>query len=269
MMRPIVCVAAVVALLALALVGCGPMREDTVSEFEFDFDFEESAQEWVAGFADLPADYDEDVFQLESSWQELPSGLEGRGIYMQGDNKSSDLFMFLKVQVEGLKPDTTYDATFAVDLATNIPEGMTGIGGSPGESVYVKAGATAVEPVAEEDDSGMLRMNIDKGNQATEGEDMINLGNIAYTPESTDDAGDWKIKPLDSEGQPFTVTSDGDGKAWLIVGTDSGFAGLTAVYYAQVSANLKQAGGNRLVRTSTSAIGAEVELLNCIDERKC
>jgi hypothetical protein len=242
-MRRIVYVAVVGALLALALVGCGPMREDTASEFEFSFDFEEDEQGWVSGFADLPADYDEDLFQLESSWQELPSGLEGHGIYMQGDNKSSDLFMFLKVQVEGLKPDTAYEAAFQIDLATNIPEGLTGIGGSPGESVYVKAGATAVEPVAEEDDSGMLRMNIDKGNQATEGEDMINLGNIAYTPESTDDAGDWAIKPLDSEGREFEVTSDADGKLWLIVGTDSGFAGLTAVYYGQVSANLKQAGG--------------------------
>ncbi len=47
---------------------------------------------------------------------------------------------------------------------------MSGIGGSPGESVYVKAGATTEEPLIIEDSDGWLRMNIDKGNQAGEGQ---------------------------------------------------------------------------------------------------
>ncbi len=71
---------------------------------------------------------------------------------------------------------------------------------------------------------------------------MIVLGNIAYTPESADDAGGWHIKPLDSAGLAFSVTSDGEGAVWFIVGTDSGFEGLTALYYDQVTVNLEEVG---------------------------
>jgi hypothetical protein len=119
---------------------------------------------------------------------------------------------------------------------------MVGIGGSPGESVYVKAGATAVEPTVVEDGSGWLRMDIDIGNQSQGGEDMIVLGDIAYEPDGTGEAGQWVLKPLSSEGQPFSVKTDEDGALWLIVGTDSGFEGLTAVTYGQITAHLAPAG---------------------------
>jgi hypothetical protein len=243
-MKLIKCVIIGLSVLTLTLAGCGGTGEEPNPEFTYDF--EEDEQGWVAGFADLPANYDEEFYQLESSWQELPSGLGGHGITMQGHNHSDDLFMFLKVQVEGLKPDTAYDAIFAIDLASNIPEGMMGIGGSPGESVYVKAGATMTEPLVVEDASGYLRMNIDKGNQAEEGEDMINLGNIAnpnLDPE-TADGSTYAIMDLDSEGQRFTVTSDGDGKLWIIAGTDSGFEGPTTVYYDRITVELTEAGRN-------------------------
>jgi hypothetical protein len=121
-------------------------------------------------------------------------------------------------------------------MATNIPEGMMGIGGSPGESVYVKAGATIVEPEVIEDSEGWFRMTIDKGNQASEGEDMINLGNLAnpnLDPE-TAAGGDYAIKTLDNEDRPFEVTTDARGVLWFIAGTDSGFEGLTMVYYENI-----------------------------------
>ena len=75
--------------------------------------------------------------------------------------------------------DTTYTVTVSLDVGTNVPAGSFGIGGSPGESVYVKAGASTVEPTVAQDSGGWLRINIDKGNQASEGADMINLGNVA------------------------------------------------------------------------------------------
>ena len=226
-------VALTLPLLALTLVGLicvGCANGNGAGDSEFTYAFEDGEQGWIAGFADLPADADPKFYELDSSWEPLPSPLEGHGIYVQGHNHSDDLFMFVKKQVEGLEPDTAYQATFAIDLATNVPEGLVGIGGSPGDSVYVKAGATTVEPEVVEDAHCILRMNIDKGQQSNGGEDMIVLGNIAYTPESSEDAGQWQIKPLDSAGQPFSVTSDGDGNVWPIVGTDSGFEGLTAVY---------------------------------------
>ena len=34
------------------------------------------------------------------------------------------------------------------------------------------------------------------------------------------------------------VTADGEGRLWLIVGTDSGFEGLSAFYYARIACTL-------------------------------
>ena len=37
----------------------------------------------------------------------------------------------------------------------------------------------------------------------------------------------------------LTATTDGTGRLWVFVGTDSGFEGLTAVYYDQVIVELE------------------------------
>ena len=116
------------------------------------------------GFADLPVGHDQSVYELAHELDPLPDGLEGSGIYVQGHNRSNGLFMFLKRRVDGLRPDTVYEVSVSVDLATNVLAGLVGIGGSPGESVFVKAWASTVEPLAEEDGNRHLRMNIDKGN---------------------------------------------------------------------------------------------------------
>ena len=220
------------------LAGCAPGSYER--EFEFVYDFVQDAEGWTAGFADLPAEYDKDMYELDAGHRELPSGLEGSGVYVQGHNRSDDLFMFLSRKVDGLKPDTKYEVTFQIDLATNVPGGMMGVGGSPGESVYVKAGATAIEPLEKEDASGHMRMNIDKGNQASEGRDMINLGHVAH-PELGDSMGDeFKIKSLTNEERSFEINTDADGALWLIVGTDSGFEGLTTLYYDRIAIVLSE-----------------------------
>ncbi|UCC53568.1 MAG: hypothetical protein JSV68_06265, partial [Anaerolineaceae bacterium] len=202
---------------------------------EFTYAFEDDEEGWIAGFADLPVDYDQDLYELETEWRELPDNLDGSGIYMQGHNRSDDLFMYIKREVEGLEPGATYEAIFKLDIASNVPEGLSGIGGSPGESVYIKAGAATIEPENVEDDQGWWRMNIDKGNQATEGQDMINIGTLANPNLTADTVGQYELMTVDSTGQEFEVTADEDGVIWFIVGTDSGFEGLTTLYYDAIT----------------------------------
>ena len=223
--------------LLILIMGCSG---DLEKEFQFNYTFEEDQQGWVTDFADLPADFDETFYELDSGWGALPSGLEGNAIYLSGHNHSDDLFMFLKTQIDGLKPDTRYQVLFSIDLASNTPEGMIGIGGSPGESVYVKAGATTVEPEVITDDEGWLRVNIDKGNQASDGEDMINLGTLANPNIDLDTftGEEYALMTLTSEGHTFEVISDDHGMAWLIAGTDSGFEGPTKVYYERISISI-------------------------------
>lgn len=202
---------------------------------EFTYAFEDDEEGWIAGFADLPVDYNQELYELESEWRDLPDDLDGSGIYLQGHNRSDDLFMYLKRKVDGLEPGTTYEAIFKLDIASNVPEGLSGIGGSPGESVYIKAGATTTEPENVEDDQGWWRMNIDKGNQASEGADMINIGDMANPNLTPDTVGQYELMTVDSAGREFEVTADETGTIWYIVGSDSGFEGLTTLYHDTIS----------------------------------
>ena len=199
------------------------------------FTFDHDAEGWVVDFADLPADYDQEIYELAGEHRPLPEGLDGGGIYVQGHNRSDDLFMYLKRQVGGLRPNTAYSVSVSLDLATNVATGLVGIGGSPGESVFVKAGASAIEPATTVDSIGHLRMNIDKGNQSRGGAAMVVLGNVAHLDASRDA---YAIKTLTNADAPLTVTTDGEGRLWLIVGTDSGFEGLTTLYYARIAYTL-------------------------------
>ena len=189
----------------------------------------------MVGFADLPADFDQQTFELDHGHRPLPDGLEGSGIYVQGHNRSDDLFMFLKRQVDELRPNTSYAVSVSIDLATNVPAGLFGIGGSPGSSVFVKAGASTSEPVADQDSNGYLRMNIDKGNQSRGGESMVVLGNVAHSGVVN---REYLIKTLDTMDLALSVNTDNEGRVWLIAGTDSGFEGLTELYYSRINFTL-------------------------------
>ena len=165
----------------------------------------------------------------------LPDGLDGAGICVQGHNRSDDLFMYLKRRVDGLTPAASYSVSATVDLATNAALASVGIGGSPGSSVFVKAGASTAEPEAAPDSTGHLRMNIDKGNQSRGGSQMAVLGTVGH-PDIVGD--EYRLKTLDSMDSPVVVKADDSGNAWLIVGTDSGFEGLTRLYYDRISFTL-------------------------------
>ena len=202
---------------------------------EFDFSFDTDAEGWVVDFADLPEDYDQSIFELDGGHRALPNGLDGAGIFVQGHNRSDDLFMYLKRRVDGLTPAASYTVSATLELATNAALASVGIGGSPGSSVFVKAGASTAEPEAAPDRTGHLRMDIDKGNQSRGGSQMAVLGTVGH-PDIV--GNEFRLKTLDNMESPVVVTADDSGGAWLIVGTDSGFEGLTRLYYDRISFTL-------------------------------
>jgi hypothetical protein len=214
-------------ILFFVLAGCS--SNSGIEQLEIVNDFSESDDGWESGFADLPSGKKAD-FELESGRKELPSGIDGFGMYLQGHNRSDDLFMYLTKQVTDLKPSTTFRVTFNIDLVTNVPSGWMGIGGAPGESVYLKVGASDHQPIVEDNGNGFLELNVDKGYQSNGGSEMFVIGNVAS--EDVMDETHFVIKSLFDEG--FEFTSDEDGNLWLIIGTDSGFEGLTTLYYSQI-----------------------------------
>ncbi len=224
------------SMLLATLIGASVARAQDLETAEFNFTFEADAEGWTPGFADLPVDYEQSIFELDHGHRPLPDGLEGNAYYLRGHNRSDDLFMYLKTQVGGLRGNATYLVEVSVDLATNVAAGSFGIGGSPGESVFVKAGASAIEPEAGPDSNQYLRMNIDKGNQSGEGEAMLVIGNVAH-PDVM--GNEYRIKSMDNAGRPLPVKTDSEGRMWLIVGTDSGFEGLTTLYFDRISYTLQ------------------------------
>ena len=93
------------------------------SSSEFGFTFESNSKNWMIGSADLLAGYDQDIYEMESSHSDLPGDLNGNGVFIQGHNRSDDLFMFLKQQVDGFEPGATYRVVITVEFVTNVLAG--------------------------------------------------------------------------------------------------------------------------------------------------
>ena len=199
----------------------------------YEFDLHHSYYDWQAGFADYP-EGEENEYELESEWKKLPAPLNYlNGINVVGNNHSDDLFMYIKRKLEGLKPNTLYLLVFRLQIATNASMGCVGIGGAPGESVFVKAGATSHEPNVTRDSQGFMRMNIDKGNQSMGGRDAVVIGDLANT--QTDCMNTlYELKDFNSSCPPFEVLSGQDGTIWGLFGTDSGFEATTNIYYTHI-----------------------------------
>jgi hypothetical protein len=208
---------ALVLVFAGALCSCGAPTSPSPTDVVFDF--ASGPQGWVAGFADYRA---------------------GDEAFMELDFGTDDLFMFIKRQVNGLRPSTTYRATFVVEIATDVPRGCGGVGGSPGESVFLKAGASAIEPVAVADGTGMLRMNIDTGVQANPGAAAIVLGTIEGTVPCNSGPRVWELKSLDGGTNSVSVRSTAQGDVWVFTGTDSAFEATTSLYYTRFSARFEE-----------------------------
>lgn len=211
---------------------------------EIEYDFHRGSQGWTMDFADyLPNSGTH--YELETAWRFIPRKLTlapKRGLYIQGHNRSDDLFMFLKRRLnaqDGVVAGRTYRVEYVIRLASKAPTGCGGIGGAPGEGVYLKAGASPVEPLAVLQANGWLRMNVDKGNQSQGGTAASVAGNIANGIPCDDAFPNFPYALIERNHQHTTnVTANAGGEIWLLIGTDSGFEGLTSLYYQSVRVKL-------------------------------
>lgn len=185
---------------------------------------------WTAGFADFTPGMEPQVL-FESGLKPVPPNVGGNGFLIAGDNPADDIALFVWRKIENLKPSTDYKIETEVEFATNGPEGCFGIGGSPGDSVYFKAGASDLEPaLVLHATENLMVPNFDKANQSESGTDVKALGNIASAQAGTCDTPVYARKTLDSNGSGPTVRSDAGGNLWLVLTTDSGYEGRTELY---------------------------------------
>jgi hypothetical protein len=215
---------------------------DELYSLQLHYSFERRMQGFKAVFADLPEDWQGALYELDYRRELLPVPLSGfAGLRLTGHNRSDDLAMLVTAPVRGLPPNTLYRVEVEAELATNVPHGCAGVGGSPGDSVYVKLGASGEEPMAIVDPmDGMLRLNIDFGTQSQDGANARVAGTLANSQDCANGVDvDYELKTLTTEGQPMLITSSGDGSIWLIAGTDSAFEGFTQYYIVSLTARLE------------------------------
>lgn len=219
--------------------SCGNHPSDTgdpADSITFRFDFDEGPLGFVSGFADYPP-ADEEIYELTSGHRALPPPLGPQsGLFISGVNRSDDLFMFFRGPIVDLTPGASYAVEISADIATSVPFGCVGVGGSPGESVWIKAGATTEEPVAIVVGS-YLRMNIDIGSQSNGGPRVAVLGDMANS-RPCEQSRVWELKVLEGKSTPAGVTASAEGRAWLLLGVDSGFESRTDVYFTRASVTL-------------------------------
>jgi len=212
-------------------IGCNK-DDDNSSPKTFTYDFSTSQYGWIGGFADHP-DTSATDYNLIYSRTNLPAPLNTakQALKIGGTNRSDDLFMYIKKKIEGLEPNKTYKIKFEVDFASNAPTNQVGVGGSP-DAVWMKAGAMLIEPESIfQSSAGLYLMNLDKGNQSTDGANMYNIGTIGVS----DNTNQYTQISRNNNSRLFSITTNSSGKVWIIIGTDSGFEARTELYYNKIT----------------------------------
>ena len=220
---------------ACLLAACGGDTLDTPTP-QISTSFAASLDGWVGAFAD----YEEATAPTELVWElrPLPAPLSGQAYYTGGTNRSDDLFVYSRKKFSGYAPSASYLLRFEIEIATNQSSGCVGVGGAPGESVYVVAGAAPTEPKTVQV-NGEWRVDLDRGNQATPGAASQVLGNVAN---AVPDCGPqvFQTKVLKSTA-PLAVTSNANGDIWVFFGIDSGFEARSAVFYKSIKVAVEPA----------------------------
>jgi hypothetical protein len=228
---------AVLVLFAASLAACSS-TSSTSSRFVFDFDFDADTLGWQAGFSDYPQGREKDV-QFIADHRSLPDTLSGSAFYHQGNNISDDLFMYFTKEITGLEPGAEYRASFGLTFASNYGQDCDlGVGAL----VFLKAGAAGVEPVGSPDSTGIVRLNIDKGNQQNGGANAVLLGDVRNGMPGCAADAPFAVASRDGE-TTIRVRADGTGRIWLIFGSESAFESEHQLYFTRLQAVLEGTGG--------------------------
>lgn len=229
----------IIALFSFTIIACNELPEvDERISYEpdggvtLDVGFHGDATYWRAGFSDYPVAA-QGNYQLTAGMTVLPHDPEQRGFLLSGNNPDADLFMYLKRQVHGLQPNTEYKVHISSQISTNAGENCLDIGGARGESVFMKAGASVIEPVQVD-----YYLNIDIGRDSEEGSDAFTLSDI--TSPHLDCSGDnyTSLGLVSDSDRNFTIKTNDEGTVWLFLGADSGYEGATTIYIEYIVARL-------------------------------
>lgn len=237
-----------VSCLGVSVWAAGLPRTDS-KKIVLHYDFARGDSGWRAGFADYTKGQ-ESTFELTSGIRPMPKELsrtQAKAFFLQGHNRSDDLVMFLSRRLsraDGIKPGQQYSLRYSIALASDAESDCAGIGGKPGESVYLKVGGASIAPKAVpiSENPSFLRLNVPIGEQSEGGKAATVIGNIANGNPCSE--GPPHFRSFHREGMHRgVVQADANGNLYLFIGTDSGFEGRTRLYYQRIQVTLTPVSG--------------------------
>jgi hypothetical protein len=221
--------------LSIALLSCNK-DEKKDSHKEYTYDFHDSKQGWEAFFSDYHVGGEQN-YELAFEHGHLPEPLDTTvpALMITGNNHSDDLVSMIYRKFDGLETNTTYAVTFNIELASNAPTNSFGVGGAP--DLALGAGGLSYPPASTTDGEGLYRPNFISALQSRESNGTFKmLGTIGVG----DDVYDFTLINRSNENDPINLTTNEKGELWLLVGTDSGYEGVTTLFYKNIRIELKR-----------------------------
>ncbi|HET9275224.1 MAG TPA: hypothetical protein VFN96_04070, partial [Gemmatimonadales bacterium] len=157
-----------------------------------------------------------------------PLNTTRNGLYLAGTNYNNDLFTYFKRYICCLAPGATFHATIEVQIASAVHGGCTALG----PNVWVKAGASTLEPDSV-DVNGVYQFTLNKGDQSASG-DYTQLGDIRNVLAGCPTPGTWDLKATLRRRQTASFTSGVDGGFWFFLGVESGDPGRHELYFTGI-----------------------------------
>jgi hypothetical protein len=213
------------------LTGCGGSTPEPKIGTDIAYSFAQNTDGWDVGFSDYTTlTKPTDVEQVHAV---IPIPGASKALYMGATNLSDDLLLYTYRKVTGLLPNNSYIGQFTVTFASDAPAGCAGVGGSPGESVWL-IGAVSRDKPENKQTREEFRLNISRGNQSTAGDSSDVIGTIGVSGiPCTGNNRQAVIKTLGpSKWIPFTT--DDTGSAWILIGLDSGFESYSRIWIENV-----------------------------------
>ena len=235
----------VLMMLAVVLAFTSCKDEETVEAktVVIDADFNKNADSggavdgWNAVFAEYP-DGEQEFYELASGIKNLPEPLDQtkKAFMLSGNNHSDALQMWLVKQLSGLAANAKFTIETEVELASKYPDGSVGIGGSPGSAVHlVSKFATEGYTLEKGKTEGYnVKLTLKKVESVPESVMEVELGDVSITS----DQYVYKLITRKKSSSPNVVVTDNSGKVWAIVGTWSGFEGISTLYYTRIRITL-------------------------------
>lgn len=200
-----------------------------------DFDFNKHLSGWQPFFAEYRKG-EEAFYELTFEQRGLPAPLDQsvKSLLIRGNNHSDDLFSAIVKKVDGLIPNQLYKVIADFRFASNVVIGQGGIGGDPNLAIGV--GVLNFAPRLEyTDESEIWRMNFTSRLQSQLSNEFIKVaGNIGVSELIDNQLPPFTLVERNNKDNPVIMNASSSGEIWIMIATDSGFEGITNLYYTNV-----------------------------------